>query len=217
MVRRRDLTHPVGQPEQGAELAEHHTDAKDRPTDGDGGPREHAEHEGRHRQVDADGGKLRERQGDSVLLAQFLLQQSADRFARMPKGLAPDAIRAIQGYKWPGNVRELENRIRSAVLMSEGKVVTAADLGLQDPGEDPDYLNLRVARNRAEMQAIVAGNRFDRSRAQGLLEEKTRAVQASGPEVINALADFYDSLDAEQQQKVRDWMHKRRSGWMVRS
>ena len=70
---------------------------------------------------------------------------------------------------------------------------------------------------RAEMQAIVAGNRFDRSRAQGLLEEKTRAVQASGPEVINALADFYDSLDAEQQQKVRDWMHKRRSGWMVRS
>lgn len=115
---------------------------------------------------------LRERQGDSVLLAQFLLQQSADRFARMPKGLAPDAIRAIQSYKWPGNVRELENRIRSAVLMSEGKVVTAADLGLQDPGEDPDYLNLRVARHRAEMQAIrqaLAVTRGNLSRASELL------------------------------------------------
>jgi two-component system NtrC family response regulator len=90
----------------------------------------------------------------------------------MPKGLAPDAIRAIQGYKWPGNVRELENRIRSAVLMSEGKVVTAADLGLQDPGEDPDYLNLRVARHRAEMQAIrqaLAVTRGNLSRASDLL------------------------------------------------
>ena len=115
---------------------------------------------------------LRERQGDSVLLAQFLLQQSAERFGRAPKGLAPDAIRAIQSHKWPGNVRELENRIRSAVLMSEGKVVTAADLGLQDPGEDPDYLNLRVARHRAEMQAIrqaLAVTRGNLSRASELL------------------------------------------------
>jgi two-component system, NtrC family, response regulator len=115
---------------------------------------------------------LRERQGDSVLLAQFLLQQSAERFTRTAKGLAPDAIRAIQNHKWPGNVRELENRIRSAVLMSEGKVVTAADLGLQDPGEDPDYLNLRVARHRAEMQAIrqaLAVTRGNLSRASELL------------------------------------------------
>ncbi len=115
---------------------------------------------------------LLERQGDSILLAQFLLQQSAERFSRTPKGLAPDAIRAIQSHKWPGNVRELENRIRSAVLMSEGKVVTAADLGLQDPGEDPDYLNLRVARHRAEMQAIrqaLAVTRGNLSRASELL------------------------------------------------
>lgn len=70
---------------------------------------------------------------------------------------------------------------------------------------------------RAEVQALVAGNRFDRARAQGLLDEKTRAVQTTSPEVIAALADFYDSLHAEQQQKVRDWMQKRRAGWMARS
>jgi protein CpxP len=68
---------------------------------------------------------------------------------------------------------------------------------------------------RAEMQAIVAGNRFDRERAQALLNEKTRAVQANSPEVLTAMADFYDALNPEQQQKVRDLM-QRRKGWMAR-
>ena len=65
------------------------------------------------------------------------------------------------------------------------------------------------------MQAIVAGAKFDRARAQTLLDEKTRAVQANSPEVISALADFYDSLNPDQQQKVREMM-QRRKGWMAR-
>src|SRR5271170_297262 len=97
---------------------------------------------------------LRDRQGDSLLLAQFLLQEMATRFGKPTRGLAPDAIRAIQKHRWPGNVRELENRIKGAVIMAEGAVVTANDLGLQDPGDDPEYLNLRVARQRAEAQAV---------------------------------------------------------------
>jgi two-component system NtrC family response regulator len=97
---------------------------------------------------------LRERQGDSLLLAQFLLQEMSERFGKPTRGLSPDAIRAIQAHRWPGNVRELENRIKGAVIMAEGAVVTASDLGLQDPGDDPEYLNLRVARQRAEAQAV---------------------------------------------------------------
>ncbi|TLY58474.1 MAG: response regulator [Gammaproteobacteria bacterium] len=97
---------------------------------------------------------LRDRQGDSLLLAQFLLQQHSERFGKPTRGLAPDAIRAIQAYRWPGNVRELENRIKGAVIMAEGAVVTASDMGLEDPGDDPEYLNLRTARQRAEAQAV---------------------------------------------------------------
>src|SRR5947209_104405 len=97
---------------------------------------------------------LRERQGDGMLLAQFILQQISERFGKPTRGLAPDAIRAIQAYRWPGNVRELENRIKGAVIMAEGAVVTAGDLGLEDPGDEPEYLNLRIARQRAEAQAV---------------------------------------------------------------
>ena len=38
-------------------------------------------------------------------------------------------------------------------------------------------------------------------------------VRRPGPEVLAAMADFYDSLNPEQQQKVRDFMERRRHGW----
>lgn len=68
---------------------------------------------------------------------------------------------------------------------------------------------------RAEMKALVAGEKFDRARALHLLDEKTRALQMSTPEVITALADFYDSLNPAQQAEVREFLEKRR-GWFRR-
>jgi Spy/CpxP family protein refolding chaperone len=65
---------------------------------------------------------------------------------------------------------------------------------------------------RAEVRQLVAGEKFDRARALSLLDEKTRVVQVSSPEVINALADFYDSLNPTQQSEVREMMNKRK-GW----
>ena len=115
---------------------------------------------------------LRERHGDSLLVAQFLLQQMAERFGKPKRSLAPDAVRAIQAHRWPGNVRELENRIKGAVIMAEGAVVTASDLGLNDPGDDTEYLNLRTARQRAEIQAVrqaLAMSKGNLSRAAELL------------------------------------------------
>src|ERR1035437_2464098 len=62
---------------------------------------------------------------------------------------------------------------------------------------------------RAEVKALVAGDKFDRVRAQALVTEKTTMLQSKSPEVIAALADFYDSLNPAQQQKVRDFMEHR--------
>jgi Spy/CpxP family protein refolding chaperone len=62
---------------------------------------------------------------------------------------------------------------------------------------------------RAEMKALVAGDKFDTARAQALITDKTTVLQAKSPEVIAALADFYNSLNTTQQQKVRDYMDGR--------
>lgn len=66
---------------------------------------------------------------------------------------------------------------------------------------------------RAELQAMVAGARFDRSRAQALFEQKTQVVQGNGPKLISAFADFYDSLNPQQQQEVRSRLQGRGSWW----
>ncbi len=69
---------------------------------------------------------------------------------------------------------------------------------------------------RADVQALVAGDKFDRSRAQTLVAEKTAAITGKSPEVITAMADFYDSLTPAQQTKVREAMQKGRHGWWHR-
>jgi two-component system NtrC family response regulator len=135
---------------------------------------------------------LRERQGDSLLLAQFLLQEMSVRFGRPTRGLAPDAIRAIQAHRWPGNVRELENRIKGAVIMAEGAVVTANDMGLQDPGDDPEYLNLRVARQQAEAQAV----RQSLAVARGNLSRAAELLGVTRPTLYDLLAKH--RIDAAQ-------------------
>jgi len=66
---------------------------------------------------------------------------------------------------------------------------------------------------RAEMLALVSGDRFDKARAQALVDEKTGAIRARSPETIAAMAEFYDALKPEQQQKLRDYMAKGGHGW----
>jgi Spy/CpxP family protein refolding chaperone len=62
---------------------------------------------------------------------------------------------------------------------------------------------------RAEIKALIAGEKFDAARAQALVNEKTTALQTRSPEVIAALAAFYDSLNSTQQQKVREYLDGR--------
>jgi len=66
---------------------------------------------------------------------------------------------------------------------------------------------------RAEVQALVAGDKFDRTRAQTLVTEKTAALNAKSPEVIAAMADFFDSLTPTQQTKVREVLQGRHGWW----
>jgi len=95
---------------------------------------------------------LRDRQADCVLLARHLLRKFATEHGKPSLVFNADAIAAIESYQWPGNIRELENKVRRAVIMSNGKMVTVADLSLTE-GESVS-LNLRQVRLEAERGAI---------------------------------------------------------------
>jgi two-component system, NtrC family, response regulator len=100
---------------------------------------------------------LAERPGDSALLAKHFLHRFAATMNPAVKGLSSDALAAIDGWGWPGNVRELENRMKRAVIMADGKFVSAADLDLptsDDPEEADGAINLKTIRDRADSTAI---------------------------------------------------------------
>ncbi|MDZ7855660.1 Spy/CpxP family protein refolding chaperone [Sphaerotilus sp.] len=61
---------------------------------------------------------------------------------------------------------------------------------------------------RAEMQALIKGDKFDRAGAQALIDQKANALRTASPDVITAMGDFYDSLNPEQQAKVRAFMER---------
>ena len=96
---------------------------------------------------------LRERTGGRLVLAQYLLTKFAKEQGRNLKGFTQDGQDAIDAYAWPGNVREMENKIKAAVILAEGKFVTAQDLGLAHTQAAPT-LNLRLVRRNAESYAI---------------------------------------------------------------
>ena len=108
---------------------------------------------------------LREREGDIELMARFFFNRfRSDGNSRL-KGFSNAALSALEQYGWPGNVRELINRVRRAIVMSEGRLITPVDLGLrttQEPRSDL-VISLEEARQRAERDAILSALRFCRS------------------------------------------------------
>ena len=96
---------------------------------------------------------LRERGGDALLLARYFLGKFNREFGRSIRGFAEDAAAALDAHAWPGNVRELENRMKRAVVMSDARLISAADLELAAPDDDAD-LDLRAARMRAERDVV---------------------------------------------------------------
>jgi two-component system NtrC family response regulator len=92
--------------------------------------------------------RLAERGDDIRLLAQHFLRHYAPDRGGAALGLSPDAVEALLSCPWPGNVRELINRVRRALIVTEGPQVTAADLGFEAVPK------LRAARRRAEAHCI---------------------------------------------------------------
>ena len=131
---------------------------------------------------------LRERQGDSLLLARALLERFAGQLKRPTKGFTPQAIEAIEGYDWPGNVRELENRVKRAVIMADGTQVSLEDLELpqQQQTGDQEPFNLREVREKAESQAILRVL----ARTEGNVSKTSELLGVTRPTLYNLMKKY---------------------------
>ena len=73
---------------------------------------------------------LRERREDIVPLAERFIGQFAEKYHRTLTGLDDSAKAVLESGRWSGNVRELQNCIEKAVILSDGRVLTAKDIQL---------------------------------------------------------------------------------------
>jgi len=111
---------------------------------------------------------LRERKEDLALLTSHFFKVFArDKGPRLT-GFSNRAMLAMNAHDWPGNVRELINRIRRAMVMSEGRLITPEDLDLHMPTTLVNGEALVDARVRAERDAIYvcllsSGNNISRA------------------------------------------------------
>ena len=128
---------------------------------------------------------LAERPGDAGLLARHFMGRYASMNKEV-KGIAPDALAAIDAWGWPGNVRELENRMKRAVIMADGKMVTAADLDLDSEDEESDVINLKAVRETADRRAIARAL----SRADGNISNTAKLLGISRPTLYDLLKSY---------------------------
>lgn len=98
---------------------------------------------------------LRERGGDVLLMAKAFMERYAEENRKKIKGFTPEAITSIEQYEWPGNVRELENRIKRAVIMTEGRKLTPADLEMAPSGTGYEGMSLKDARETMEKELVI--------------------------------------------------------------
>ncbi|MDP4605852.1 MAG: sigma 54-interacting transcriptional regulator, partial [Erythrobacter sp.] len=130
---------------------------------------------------------LAERHGDPVLLSKAFLKRFAAEMNPGVTGFATDALAAIDAHDWPGNVRELENRVKRAVIMADGKLITAEDLDFGEQDEDDaDVLNLKTAREAADRRVI----RHALARSEGNISSTAKLLGISRPTLYDLLKQY---------------------------
>jgi len=97
---------------------------------------------------------LREREDDVQLLARAYFDKFRSESRGVVRGFSRQAMKVMANYEWPGNVRELINRVRQAVVLSDNRLLTPHDLGLEKRVSSNGFLTLEEARSRAEQDTI---------------------------------------------------------------
>ena len=135
---------------------------------------------------------FRDREEGRLILARALLRKYVKLQKCAINGFSDDAVQAIEVYAWPGNVRELENKIKAAVIMADGKMITAMDLGIQGGDEKTESLNLREVRQLAESKAI----RVALTKSYGNISKAAETLGITRPTLYDLLNKYGMSADS---------------------
>ena len=122
--------------------------------------------------------RLSDRREDLALLQRFFIEQFAEQYGRIFKGITPRAQVVLARYPWPGNIRELKSILGSACMMADGDVIDVRDLperirtrAAETRDEDPnELLTLAEVERRHVLRVLqqVGGNKVQAAKILGI-------------------------------------------------
>jgi len=127
---------------------------------------------------------LKDRIGDSVLLAHHFKNIFCTKQGRSSLNFSQEALAAIDNHTWPGNVREMENCIKRAVIMADGNIIGVDDLGLQANDTELTPINLRQIREKEECKALVKAL----ARVDGNIAQAAKMLGVSRPTIYDLMS-----------------------------
>ena len=138
---------------------------------------------------------LRDRPDDIPLLIEHFLRDISEQKHTPPKKMDQAVLRRFLSYRWPGNVRELRNTLESMMVLSDGELLTEADLpprltegstGMMPSKELPSGITMEELEKLAITKALeqCGGKRTRAAESLGIsvrtLQRKLRQYQMEG-------------------------------------
>ena len=99
--------------------------------------------------------QLKERGNDLFLFADLFVTHANEELQRSVEGFDAAAAEMLVSHAWPGNLRELNNVVKRAVLLTRGRLITAAELS-QAMGPVCQQPSLALRSDDDERTRIVA-------------------------------------------------------------
>jgi transcriptional regulator with PAS, ATPase and Fis domain len=115
---------------------------------------------------------LRERLEDLPALIEAFLRQLSPPGARQIAGIEAKCLKLLKSQRWPGNVRQLRNVIERALVVTQGPMISIADLSEE----------ITTSRNSRDVLDIHVGMSLDAAKRQLILQ----TLKATGGNRIKA-------------------------------
>lgn len=128
---------------------------------------------------------LRERRDDIVPLAEMFIKNYAEKYHRNIEGTDDYAKEVLKAHRWNGNIRELQNLVEKAVIMADGRRITAADI-LPDISHRPGAVQMRRIDEEDEERLI----RDAMERAQYNISAAAKILGISRPTLYSKLRKY---------------------------
>jgi Spy/CpxP family protein refolding chaperone len=114
-----------------------------------------------------------------------------------------------QGYCSEGDfVKRVTDRVSRKLDLDEDQAARLQGLAEKLRALRGDWTEGRT-RMRTDVDGLLAAPTLDRDRAMTLLDQRHRSMAARKSEIVDAFADFSDSLQPEQRTKLAELLSKR--------